>query len=161
MSPILNAMRDLVVVNSNQHALRMSIAMRDGPAEERQRAYAGNNEAGHLYMYRTGQLPGFVMETVFSPTHKDGVTTVYKEHRAFESGAELLRKRDLLIKELSKEFGLSAEAIGIPDQARRRDLSLTELATGQLVDLLQDRTRAGIVMLKTDNYATGVDKAVR
>ena len=39
---LLESVRDLVVVNSNHHALKLSIAMRDGPVGDLQKAYAGN-----------------------------------------------------------------------------------------------------------------------
>ncbi|QFZ84547.1 hypothetical protein GFK26_18130 [Variovorax paradoxus] len=157
---IFESVRDLVVVNSDHHALKLSIALRDGPVGDVNKAYAGNAEAGHFYLYRNESVPGMVMETVFSPKHKDGITSVYQEHRIFESGSELLRKRAALVAALAAEYGLPHESIGIDDAARGRQMALTELSTGQLIDLLQDRARGGIVTMKTDNYATGVDKAL-
>jgi len=157
---ILDSVRDLVVVNSNHHALKLSIAMRDGPVGDAQKAYAGNADGGHFYLYRHESVPGMVMETVFSPKYKDGVTSVYQEHRMFESGAELLRTRAALVAALAAEYGLPHESVGIDDAARGRQMAITELATGQIIDLLQDRARGGIVTMKTDNFATGVDKAV-
>ena len=153
MSSALESVRDLVVVNSNHHALKLSLLMRDGPVGDVKKAYAGNADAGHFYLYRNEAVQGMVMETVFSPTHKDGITSVYQEHRIFESGAELLRKRAALIVDLAAEYGLPHESIGIDDAARGRQMALTELSTGQLIDLLQDRARGGIVTMKTDNYA--------
>lgn len=159
MSSILEAVRDVVVVNSNHHALKLSLLMRDGPPGDVKKAYAGNDQVGHFYLYRNVAAQAMVLETVASRTHKDGITAVYREHRIFESGAELMRTRGALIEALAKEYGLPAESIGIDDAARGRSLGLNELSTGQLIDLLQDRARAGIVTMKTDNYATGVDLA--
>jgi len=59
---------------------------------------------------------------------------------------------------------VAATATGAPDriddETRGRQMAMTELATGQLIDLLQDRARGGIVTMKTDNFATGVDRAI-
>lgn len=153
MSNVLDSVRDLVVVNSNHHALKLSLLLRDGPVGALSDARGGDQYSGYFLMYRHADVPGMVMETVFSPTHKDGVTSLYQEHRIFESRAELQRKRTSIIAALASEYGLSAEAVGIDDPARGRSMSLAELSTGQLIDLLQDRARGGIVTMKTDNFA--------
>jgi hypothetical protein len=160
MNSVLDSVRDVVVVNSDRQALQLSIALRDGPVGDIHKAYAGAPKPGHLYLYRNAVVPDTVMETVISPTHKEGITSLYKEHRIFATGAELLRKREALIDALAADIGLSAESIGIDDAARGRPMALSELSTGQLIDLLSDRSRGGIVTMKSDNYATGVDREV-
>ena len=158
--PVFNSARDLVVVNSNHHALKLSLLLRDGPPEDVKRARASSKEGGHLVLYRNPAVPEMVLETVMSPEYKDGITSVYREHRIFESGAELLRVRAGLIRELAGQIGLSPEAVGIDDPGRGRSMSLTELSTGQLIDLILDRSRGGIVTMKTDNYVLGAGKAL-
>ena len=151
-TPVLDSVRDLIVVNSNHHALKLSLLMRDGPKEAIHAAYAGSARGGYFYLYRNDAVPGMVMETVVSPIYKDGITSIYQEHRIFESKAILMRKREDLITELANQIGLSPEAIGIEDEARGRSMSLQDLSTGQLIDMVLDRSRGGIVTMKTDNF---------
>lgn len=160
MNLVLDSVRDLVVVNSDHHALKLSILLRDGPMADVNNARGGDAYSGYFVLYRHPDVPGMVLETVISPKHKDGITSVYQEHRMFESRAELMRKRTSLIAELAKEYGLPPESIGIDDVARGRSMGLTELSTGQLIDLLQDRAHGGIVRVKSNNHAFGIDQAV-
>ena len=156
MSNILDSVRDVVVVNANHIALELSVTMRDGPVGELQSAFGGNHEVGYFYLYRHPKHPDTVMETVISREHKDGITSLYKgNHRIFASNADLMRARASLIAALAADVGLPAESIGIDDEARGRQMSLIELGTGQIIDLLQDRARCGIVTMKSDNYANG------
>ena len=156
MNLVLEAFRDVVVINGNRIALEMSLDLRDGPAGDMTKAFAGNADTGYFYLYRSPKHPDNVMETVVSREHKDGITSVYKgNHRIFGSNGELMRARLRLITEIAAEVGLSPQAVGIDDPGRGRQMSLQELGTGQLIDLLSDRSRMGIVTMKTDNYANG------
>ena len=157
MNPVLDSVRDVVVVNDDKVALALSIAMRDGPPAAMLGASAFDRDAGTFYLYRDPADPKHVMETVIDPLHKDGITSVYLgQHRMFESRGSLIAYRLRLINALAAEVGLPAESIWIDDPGRGRRMELKCLATGQLIDLLQDRQGGGRVELKTDNYVNGV-----
>lgn len=143
---VLSAYRDLVVVNSDQIALEISVDFKKKSEAEQRQFFGGSHQTGFTWIIRSDSLHlDKVMETVVSPTG-DAITSLYINHRIFDSQGDLLRARKLLIAAVAQRVGLSPEAAGVDDSGRGRVLSLYELSTGQLVDLLAERMGRSIVV---------------
>lgn len=151
MSEALKDYLDVVVVNSQKTALALSLDLKNLPQEKQRAAFAGERSSGYFYLHSMDAHPGDVMECVVS-LEGDAITSVYKGHRIFNSVGELVRARTDLVNAIAEKVGLSVGAIGIEDQSRGRALGLSELATGQLIDLLADRVGKSIVV--TDSHST-------
>jgi hypothetical protein len=141
--------RDVIVNNNSRQTLEISIAMRRLSQDDQRAALGGEYASGFMYLYRNDAVaPSVVMETVVSPVG-DAITSLYMNHSIFADHASLVRARRDLIAALSEKVGLSAHSIGIDDPGRGRSLGLSELATGQLIDLLAERMGASIVTTGT------------
>jgi hypothetical protein len=149
MNATLDAYRDVVVVNGEQKTLDLSLDLKKKSTEEQRNFFAGTPMTGWFYLYgREGD--DTLMECVMSP-QGDSITSLYKRHPIFASAGELIRARTTLMAALSDKVGLSIEGIGIEDMARGRTLGLAELSTGQLIDLLAERSGVSLAA-KTDSY---------
>lgn len=143
---------DVVVVNSERLATKLSIGLRDVAENVRRDCFAGDNQVGWFYLYRDDDVSADkVLEVVMSKAG-DRVVSVYVNHPIFQSRSELMHARRALIKAISKERGLSVESIGVEDPTRGRLLGLDELATGQLIDLLHEQAAAGALVTTADGY---------
>jgi hypothetical protein len=141
----LAAYRGIVVVNAAHIALELSLQLRNASIEAQRAAFGGDKEVGWVYLYRHPTLhTDTVLESVASPDGMDTITSTYKNHPALANIGELIRTRRNLIRALASKVGLSAENIGIEDPVRGRMLGLTELSTGQLIDMLAEK--AGVTI---------------
>lgn len=148
---ILDKYRDLVVDNIDRHMLTLSQDLRTQSHTRQAAAFAQHQDAGGFYLYANSEkLPGVVFECVRGFAN-DSISSCYKEHRIFASSGNLIAARAELIQALAYKIGMPAESIGIDDEARGRALGLHELATGQLVDLLSEKS--GRVLVQTDTHA--------
>lgn len=145
--------QDVVVVNSDRKALELSLKLRDLPREAQRPFFGGSNKAGFFYLFSHDSVPDMLLESVHSTEATDGITAVYKPHPIFASVGELVRARELLIDMLATKIGLPAESVGIEDPVRGRALGLSELSTGQLIDLIAEKE--GSIVMKTDSYVAG------
>lgn len=141
---------DVVVVNANHLALDLSVLMRAEPEASQREFFGGNLKSGYLYLYSNPKYPEFVFECVMS-VDGDAIAAVYRGHPIFASLGEVTKARDRLCDLISAEVGLSVEGVGVDDKARGRTLGLRDLSTGQLVDMLRERT-GGKVIAVTDNH---------
>lgn len=141
----LSKYRDIVAVNSERIALELSQHLRKETQEAQRAVFGGHYNFGFFWLYRHDSHPDKVMECVVSP-QGDAITSVYKNHSAFASIGELLRARTELIAAIAEKVGLSAEAMGISDPGRGRELSLSELSTCQLIDLLSERMGSSVMV---------------
>ena len=135
----LAAYRDIVVVNADHIALDLGVQLRGASIEAQKAAFAGSKETGWFYLYSHPKHPDVVMETIVSTGQDESIISLYKPHPAFASAGELMRVRRILIDGLASKFGMNAESIAIPDHSRGRELDMSELATGQLIDLLAEQ----------------------
>lgn len=142
---ILQAYSDVVVVNAPKIALEIALALKAQSLAVQRATFAGDAESGPFYLYRIDKFPDTVFECMAS-TDGDAISSLYKNHRIFNSGGELMRARKFLIRAIAEKVGLSAESIGIDDPGRGRALSLRELATGQLIDVLAERMGHSIMV---------------
>jgi hypothetical protein len=155
MHPALDAYKDVVVVNADRIALELSLKFKEASKMAQHQAFGGTVDAGWFYLYRRDDMhTDTVLECVVSPDSGDMITSLYKNHSIFGDKGELIRARRVLIKAIAEKVGLSAEAIGIEDTARGRALGLTELSTGQLIDLLAERL--GHTVVTTDTHGLGL-----
>jgi hypothetical protein len=153
MSNILSRMRDLVVYNSEHHALALSLKLEKLPVNERRKWFGGSHPTGWLYLFRDPEFPDIVLETVQSQFGGDAITSTYiGNHSSLANVGTLISAREDLIRAIAQEIGLSIPAIGIPDPVRGRDLSLKELSTGQLIDLLAERNGVGLIQVVSDTH---------
>lgn len=141
----LDRFRNVVVVNAQRTALEISQHLRNLPLEQQRQYFGGDHATGFIYLYRHESHPDKVLETVVS-TAGDGITSIYISGPETATIGEVMKMRAALIRAISEKVGLSAELIGVDDAGRGRQLGLTELATGQLVDLLADRMGASVVV---------------
>lgn len=155
MEHVLAAYRDVVVVNSERKTLELSLQMRKMTQAQQRDHFAGTKMTGWFYLY-CPEDSDTVMECVMSE-RGDSVTSLYKRHRIFASNGELIRARTELMSALSQKIGLSVDAIGIEDETRGRTLGLGELSTGQLIDLLAERSGLSLAA-PTDSYGQDLRK---
>lgn len=156
-SEILSKYLDLTVVNSSAIAQKMSLQLEAATLEVKQSTYGGNPLVGWFYLGRSVDHPGMVFECTVTP--QDSISSVYMEHPMFESRAELMRTREALMNAIAADLGLSVEGVGIDDHARGRTLGLSELATGQLVDMLAQRSIGKQIIVTNNHSAAGLVKA--
>lgn len=152
---ILDQYKDVVVVNANHIALEISLNLKSKNMQEQREAFAGNYATGFFYLNRIDKFPDTVFECVVSPSG-DAITSLYKSHRIFSEPAELMRARERVAKAIAESVGLSAEGVGIEDDARGRTLGLNELSTGQLIDMLAQRTIGKSIIVTNSHSAAGV-----
>jgi hypothetical protein len=147
--------RSIVVVDADHKALTLSIALNKVPHLQRRPYFAGDHKTGFFYLFGpTDVVPDCVMETVMSPHEKgDSVTSLYRFAPCFASPGELMRARGEVIAALSDKVGLSPESIGIEDITRGRVLGVNELAFGQLIDMLNERSTAVVMVTDTHSQA--------
>lgn len=151
---ILNRVRSLVVVNSANNVLALSLDLQSKPKSAQRPFFGGSQKAGWFYLFSNDSThPGKVLECVVSPLG-DSISSCYMGHPVLGSPGELFRTREQLVDELAAKVGLSWDAVGVDDAARGRTLGLNELSTGQLIDMLQER-RDGRVIGVTDSH--GID----
>lgn len=151
----LERMRGLTVMNSNSILLEMSLDLRQKTQEDQRKRFGGSQKAGWFYLHSNDdKRPDTVFECVVSEAG-DYVSAIYKGHPTFNSIGEHTRVREALIDELAGKIGLSHDMIGVPDEARGRDLGLNELATGQLIDLLEEQSRGSLITGMVDNHGLG------
>lgn len=152
--------RSVVVVNSQHAVTELGMKMRDAGDNlpNAVKAIGRDKEAGAFFLF-AGESRGekLILEVVLSPDGKDTVSTVYQPHGIFNSPGTLIEARKQLIDEVSKRIGLPAESIGIDDRARGRSVSLNELPTGQLIDLLAEQ-QCCAVAVASDTVAGGAIK---
>lgn len=152
MSPqeTLNRHSDVVVVNSTKFAIELGAKYRALSEAEQRQHFGGDHKVGFFYLYRHPSIPGVVMECVVSPAG-DSVTATYMDHQIFATVGELMKSRDYLQRALAQKIGISRESAGVQDAGRGRYLGLSELSTGQLIDLLADRM--GVTIGQADNVS--------
>jgi len=142
---VLEKYRDLVAVNSERIALELSLNLRKESIEAQRAAFGGSRELGFFYLYRHDAHNDKVLESVLAMTG-DAITSVYVNHRANASIGSLMAARSELMRAISEKIGLSIEAIGIEDPGRGRQVALSELATGQLIDILAERMGTSVAV---------------
>lgn len=135
---ILNQYRNVVVVNSPRVNLELSLNLRKLSVEQQRAHFGGLYGVGFFWLYSHESHPDKVMECVVS-TAGDAISSTYIVNPIFASLGELLNARERLINALVEKTGLPIESIGVDDPGRGRVLSLPELSTGQLIDLLAER----------------------
>jgi hypothetical protein len=140
----LERYRNVVVVNSPRVNLELSQHLRKLPVDMQRARFGGRYGVGFFWLFSHSEVhPDKVMECVVS-TAGDAISSTYLVHPMFASLGELLTARENLIKALTEKIGLSIESIGIDDPGRGRALSLPELSTGQLIDILAERMGSSI-----------------
>lgn len=151
--------RTLVVVNNADNAIRrLEAKFGELPPVERQKHAVTAHGAGMFVLYRHPDVPGVVAEQV-AGIGGDTLSSVYQDHSAVADVNALVRTRRELISAISKQVGLAIENIWVQDDTRGRSLSLFELGTGQLIDLLSEvltPSGKGIELANTIAGAPGV-----
>lgn len=143
----LDRYRHLVAVNNDRMVLQLSQKLQALPREHQAKLMVRDvRKAGCFWLFRDPVLPGKVMECVVSPAGMDSVTSLYMDCAELATIADLQRMRCDLIDAVAASVGLSVEAVGIDDPARGRPLSLPELSTAQLIDLLAERMGSSVVV---------------
>jgi hypothetical protein len=146
VSTVLEKYRHIVVVNGEVPLFHLSNKLRGLPPDQQRQHLGGDNKVGWFYLIGDCEKsPNMVLESVVSPVGGDSVNSVYMGDPIFASIGELMRARNELIAALAEKIGLSVEAIGIEDVTRGRALSLSELATGQLIDMLAEADGSTLV----------------
>jgi hypothetical protein len=152
MSEEMKDYMNVVVMNADRIALELSLDLKNKSQQEQRAAFAGSKESGYFYLHTMPKHPDVVFECVVT-TAGDAISSVYKGHRIFNSAGELIRARNDMMAAISARIGLSQSLIGIADEARGRDLMLSELATGQLIDLFAERVGKSIVVTNSHSAA--------
>ncbi len=150
---VSDSMRDVVVINHDRTALEISFDLKEKPKNEQRAAFAGSRETGYFYMHRIDKFPDTVYECVVSPDGGDAIASVYKNNRIFQNPGELIRARETLIKAIAQKVGLTPESVGVEDEGRGRVLGLSELSTGQLIDMLAERMGRSIITTASHSTA--------
>lgn len=144
MNEILQRHADVVVVNADHIARAMGLKLAAVSEEARRETFGGNPKTGHFYLYRDEEFPGKVFECVVS--HGGfSMTSLYMAHRIFGTRADLMRARESLMDAIGATVGLPAESIGVDDQDRGT-VGLADMATGQLIDMLNGRVGNQIIV---------------
>ena len=150
MNQEINPYLDVVVANSNNRILKLSLKLRSKSSEDQRKAFGGSPLAGYFYLFRDHEVPDMVYECVPSRELEDAISSLYVNHRIFNSVGTLVAAREHLIKAIAEKVGLSPEAVGIDDPGRGRVLPLKDLSTGQLIDLLAEKM--GKTIMTTDSH---------
>lgn len=143
---VFDKYRHLVVVNSERIALELSEQMRKLPQDDPSLVKGGTRSSGFAWLFNHPMHPDKVLESVVSPFDKSVVTSIYMGHPMFGSIGEWVKARQEIIGAISEKVGLSIESIGVDDEARGESLSLIELSTGQLLDLLAEQFRSSVLV---------------
>lgn len=138
--------RDVVVDNNSRNVLDLSLQLRKLNLAEQRKHFGGDYSTGFFYLFRSDKHPELVMESVVA-VQGDAITSLYRNHRIFETVGTLMVARAELIKAVAAKLGLSAEKVGIEDPARGRTLGFNELSTGQLIDILADRMGMAVAVV--------------
>lgn len=153
---VLERVRDLVVLSNDKAVLELSLDLRELTKEEQRTRFGGSRDSGWFYLHANDQKRrNMVFECIVSETGET-VSALYMGHPIFNSVGELLRVREELVREIGEKVGLDFRNVGVTDPIRGREVGLEELATGQLIDLLTERTR-GIYLGKAENDSYGLD----
>jgi hypothetical protein len=146
-SQILDKYRSVVVANSDRIVHELSHEFRAKPEPVQKQSFGGSYKSGFTWLIRSeSQHADKVVETVVSPKG-DAITSLYVgNHPAFATLGTLIAARDELIAAVADRVGLSVDAVGVEDPGRGRRLGLSELSTGQLIDLLAERMGSSIVV---------------
>lgn len=135
----LQRFRDVVVDNNSRTVLELSLALRKLEERAQREHFGGTYREGFVYLYRNDALnPNVVMESVVA-VQGDAITSLYRNHPIFTNLNSLIDGRRELMQAVAAKIGLSIESIGIDDSTRGRTLGLSELSTGQLIDILAER----------------------
>lgn len=149
---VLDQYRDIVVVNASHIALEISLDLKARSLQEQRESFAGNFATGFFYLHRIDKFPDTVFECIVSPSG-DAITSLYKNHRIFSAPGEVMRARDRLCHSIATKVGLSIEGVGVEDAARGRTLGLSDLSTGQLVDMLAERMGQSVLVTNSHSAA--------
>jgi hypothetical protein len=146
-SQILDKYRSVVVANSDRIVHELSHEFRKKPEPVQKQSFGGSYKTGFTWLIRSeSQHTDKVVETVVS-AKGDAITSLYVgNHPAFATLGTLMAARAELIEAVATRVGLSQEAVGVEDPGRGRQLGLSELSTGQLIDLLAERMGSSIVV---------------
>lgn len=151
---MLDKYKTVLVINSAQKALALSLALEKLPKNLQRERFAGSRKAGYFYLFRDDAIdPKVVMECVVSPEGGDAITSVYGNDPFNAELGTWVRAREELIETLARKIGLSIENVGIEDPARGRTMGLQELATGALIDLLAEKMGSSIIT--SDSHVVG------
>lgn len=154
MTDILDKYRSVVVDNDPKKPLALAMQLRKLPEGAQRDHFAGNLKAGCVYLFADeATVPGRVYECVASLQHGDAIASCYVHHPIFNSVGSLLAAREELINAIATQVGLSPESVGIDDPGRGRTLGLTEVGTGQLIDLLGERMGFSVAVTGTHVFS--------
>lgn len=144
---VLDKYRTVVVANSDRIVHELSHEFRKRPEPVQRTHFGGSYKTGFTWLIRSeSQHIDKAVETVVSPMG-DAITSLYiGNHPAFASLGTLMAAREELIAAVADRVGLSVDAVGVEDAGRGRRLGLSELSTGQLIDLLAQRMGSSIVV---------------
>lgn len=156
MNQEINPYLDVVVVNSGNSILKLSLKLRSKSEEDQRKAFAGSSLAGYFYLFRDHEVPDMVYECIASKEGGDAISALYVNHRIFNSVGTLIAAREHLIRAIAEKVGLSPEAVGIDDPGRGRSLPLKDLSTGQLIDLLAEKM--GKTIMTTESHVVSAAK---
>jgi hypothetical protein len=113
-------------------------------SEESMRASAIEDEnVGRIIFFQSDKHPSVTAEIIGGVIASDCIIALYQNNGIFSERAKYIDLRLDLIKSVARVFGAgdSFGQVAIQDPARKRQVLLSEIATAQLIDLLEDSGR--------------------
>lgn len=92
---------------------------------------------GNLYLFSDNDFPDYVLEIVPTAVAENNSTTLYRQHPIFGNPSALMTARKEMIRALEKAFLPLPDGIATPDKRQKRDNSLAEHGTAQLIDQMK------------------------
>lgn len=133
---VLEKYRDIQVINDEETLNKMLAILVELPKEELMKRYVHSPRSGRCYVLRHDDFPGYVLEYVPDIQNDSSVSTLYAEHRIFQSKQSLIDAREEIIAALDSHFMAIPNTVTVRDEGRNKEVFFPELGTAQLIDAL-------------------------
>jgi len=143
---VLEKYRTIAPSNDQQIVEAMWRKMLDLTEEQAKFRWHKSEETGFVFLFTDERYPGYVLEYV-QGTKNDSVTTLYKYSREFATLKTLAGVREDLIREIGRVLLSIPGAVLVRDEGREREVTLKELGTAQLQDVLAHFTATDITTI--------------
>lgn len=139
MNPKIEQYMRLKDVSNAQQAQDIMQNMMAVPQNQQKGMFVTDNVAGAFLVWEDPQNPGVVYECVMGLLTGDSISTLYEPHPMFNTRQAHLEARQALIEEIKVRLNVGDDAMpAIRDKERKRAVMLPEMATMQLIDMLNN-----------------------
>jgi hypothetical protein len=141
MIDVIQKYGKLVTINDANTTDEMLKRFTELPESRHHDMWIRDSAVGDVGIYLNSEFDGKVLEVVIG-RDETLVSTLFASNPIFSSRKELAEARKHLINEIGAVTMSLPSQIAIKDEGRGREVSLREMSTAQLIDIL-DMARAG------------------